>query len=374
MINVRYSCAALGASGYSEASRNYIAALSLQKEINLSVASANFERWETDQSRYMDILTPLINKPLPTVDVNIIHMTPENFPRYMVNGAKNIGYTVWETSRIPDKWVPLCNMLDEIWVPCDWNVQVFKDSGVTVPVKKVEHTIELSELQTKEEWETNLPIQDKFIFYSIFQWTERKNPDGLIKAFVSEFSRDDDVALILKTYRQNSASAVDRKWVADATSNVVSLLHIKNPPPVLIVHGAFPREQMLALHKRGDCFVLPHKSEGWGVPHFEAMGVGNPVIATNFGGNTEFMNNDNSYLVDYNLEPVSNMPWPIYSGRTDWANPHLDVCRRHMRDVYENQDEAREKGKIGQESLTKYSWDSIGQKMVKYIKDVKERK
>jgi glycosyltransferase involved in cell wall biosynthesis len=374
MINVRYSCAALGASGYSEASRNYIAALNTQRDVNLSVVSANFERWETDQSGYMKILAPLINKPMPNPDVNIIHMTPENYPKYMQKGAKNIGYTVWETSKLPPKWVPLCNMMDEIWVPCDWNVQVFKDSGVTVPVKKVEHTIERSELVTNEEWDTNLPIQDKFLFYSIFQWTERKNPDGLIKAFVSEFSRDENVCLVLKTYRQNSASPVDRKWVADATSNIVSLLHIKDPPPVLIAHGALPREQMLALHKRGDCFVLPHKSEGWGVPHFEAMGTGTPVIATNFGGNTEFMNKENSYLLDYNLEPVSNMPWQIYSGRTDWANPNMDQCRKMMREIFSNRESAQVKGALGKESLEKYSWENIGAKMFGLLQDITGRK
>lgn len=261
MINVLFSCAALGASGYSEASRNYIAALNLFKEeINLSVKSVSFERWSTDQSAYMDILAPLIGKPIKP-DVQIVHMTPENFPSYRIPGIKNIGYTVWETTKLPAHWVPLCNTMDEIWVPCDWNIEVFKSSGVTVPVKKIEHTIDLQQFDNIEHVDLGLP-KDKFIFYSIFQWTERKNPQGLIKAFLSEFSRNDNVVLVLKTYRQNN-SEQDKKWIENEIGSIKNNMYLDDHAPIMLMHKMLSRQEILSLHKTGNCLVLPHRAEGW---------------------------------------------------------------------------------------------------------------
>ena len=41
--------------------------------------------------------------------------------------------------------------------------------------------------------------------------------------------------------------------------------------------------------------VLPSRGEGWGRPHVEAMAMGLPVIATNWSGPTEYVNEANGY-------------------------------------------------------------------------------
>jgi glycosyltransferase involved in cell wall biosynthesis len=38
--------------------------------------------------------------------------------------------------------------------------------------------------------------------------------------------------------------------------------------------------------------------EGWGIPYMEAMSMGLPTIGTNFGGQLDFMNDKNSYLIE----------------------------------------------------------------------------
>jgi glycosyltransferase involved in cell wall biosynthesis len=362
MINVNYACSALGASGYSEAARNYIAALNLyNKEVNLAVRSVSFETWQTDQSAYMSILAPLIKKKIEP-DINVVHMTPENFLRYKVQKAKNIGYTVWETTSLPNGWAAACNQMDKVLVPCDWNIEVFKNSGVTVPVEKVEHTIDLDQFDAEYPNVLNLP-KDKFVFYSIFQWTERKNPIGLIRAFLAEFNKDKDVVLVLKTYKQN-ATPEDKKIIESEINNCLKTVHIEHYPPVVLLHKMLSRQEIISLHQHGSCLVLPHKAEGWGCTQFEAMACGKPVISTRFGGNTEFMNDENSYLVDYNLTPVAGMPWKLYNGNAMWAEPHLDHLMAQMREVYSNYNVAKEKAKIGKKNLEKYKWSEIGLKMI----------
>jgi len=78
-------------------------------------------------------------------------------------------------------------------------------------------------------------------------------------------------------------------------------------PRVVVLSLEMPLADMPRLYKGADCFVLPSRGEGWGRPHIEAMSMGLPAIATNWSGNTEFMLEDNSYLIPINgLEPVPN--------------------------------------------------------------------
>ena len=50
-----------------------------------------------------------------------------------------------------------------------------------------------------------------------------------------------------------------------------------------------------------DCFVSLHRSEGFGLAMAEAMALGKPVIATNWSGNTDFMNPHNAACIDFRL-------------------------------------------------------------------------
>jgi len=65
-------------------------------------------------------------------------------------------------------------------------------------------------------------------------------------------------------------------------------------------------EDMPKLYKSFNAFVLPTRAEGWGLPFIEAMSMGLPTIGTNWGGQVDFMNKDNSYLLD--IEGLEQMP------------------------------------------------------------------
>jgi glycosyltransferase involved in cell wall biosynthesis len=363
-MKVLYTGALYDSSGYAEAARNYLAALATQPDIQLSARVVSFETWKTDLS---EVVTSLIEKAVATKmtlpDVQIIHLTPENFPRYRIPGCKNIGYTVWETSKLPDSWVPLCNMMDEIWVPCDWNVDVFRSSGVTVPVKKIPHTLNLHEEPITDGRLEAIPT-GVFNFYSIFQWSSRKNPEGLLAAYLSEFRSSDKVNLVLKTYLNNNTEA-DKRMTIDAINRVKQDLQLqdKGTPGITLVHGGLSKFCMVYLHKTCDCFVLPHRAEGWGVPHFEAMMYDKPVITTGFGGNLEFMNADTSYLLSFEMTPVKGMGRPTYNGWMDWAEPSISNLRYWMRHVYEHQEEIQEKVKAGREKIRQFDWREVGKLM-----------
>lgn len=92
-----------------------------------------------------------------------------------------------------------------------------------------------------------------------------------------------------------------------------------------------------------DCYVSLHRSEGYGLTMAEAMALGKPVIATNYGGNTDFMTSENSYLVDYKIETWEKRVGP-YRGGWSIAEADVEQAAFYMRRVYEDRDEARRIG------------------------------
>jgi glycosyltransferase involved in cell wall biosynthesis len=73
------------------------------------------------------------------------------------------------------------------------------------------------------------------------------------------------------------------------------------------------------------------------------MALGKPVIGTGFSGVTDFLNERNGYLVDYELTRVG-ADCEIYPAQGIWADPSVEHAAALMRRVYEARDEARAKG------------------------------
>ena len=82
------------------------------------------------------------------------------------------------------------------------------------------------------------------------------------------------------------------------------MLHFTHGPPVCSILGrvrlvseVLSQRAMVQLYEGADAFVLATHGEGWGLPIMEAMASGVPAIATDWGGQTEFMDANNSWPV-----------------------------------------------------------------------------
>jgi glycosyltransferase involved in cell wall biosynthesis len=151
--------------------------------------------------------------------------------------------------------------------------------------------------------------------------------------------------------------------------NYINLEHF---PKLFLVVENLSKAGMLSLHKRGDCFVLLQRSEGWGLPHFEAAACGKPIITPSYGGQTEFLKEDNSYLVDYTLCPVGGMNWsPYYRGDQLWCEPDMKQAMDTMLHVYRNREEAREKGLRARAYVEQnFTWDKVGDLIVSRLQEI----
>ncbi|HWF37654.1 MAG TPA: hypothetical protein VG322_03985 [Candidatus Acidoferrales bacterium] len=88
-----------------------------------------------------------------------------------------------------------------------------------------------------------------------------------------------------------------------------------------------------------------------------------PVIATRWSGHLDFLREEICYFVDWELRPV---PWNNdveLSAGHQWAEVSVEHLRKLMRQVFENREEAKQKGLRGRaEMVGGWQWDSVIQK------------
>jgi hypothetical protein len=318
-----------GFGGYSQATRH------IAKAFSESSALVSFESKEPFYKGMSTYSGPC--------DIDFYIQTPP-FSEHKSRNYK-IGYFYWEADRLPKNWErDICSSLDEIWVPCNLTKIACRKAGFSGPIEVV-HTPRPIELNTEP---IAIPLKgsekmaigdDVFVFYSIFQWNERKGYRKLFRAYYEEFSKKDNVLLVVKTnpikHRDHGLSKIK--------NDVLSLKkYCKNrrAAPVFLTTKILTNEHVAGLHDLGDCFVLPHHGEGWGMPIHDAMMHNSLIITTPYGGITEHLNSSNAFLIKHKMVEVKPMNWiSLYQSNQRWADPDIGHLKNLMRAAYNNRGE-----------------------------------
>jgi glycosyltransferase involved in cell wall biosynthesis len=284
------------------------------------------------------------------VDVVVLHATPEVIPAAEAanDGAALICHTVWETDRVPAHWPGLLNRCDGVIVPTEWNAEVFRAGGVTVPIGVVPHASEPTSTQGDTAWLDR--FDDRFIVYTIADWSHRKAPWRTVETFARSFDPDDDgVALVVKTGREVGPDLAhgdappghgSRTWWAMA----LTMREVGRAAEILLVDHHLTDPQVVGLHQRGDCWLsLPH-GEGWDLGAFDAATHGTPVVTTGWGGPTSYLDPDASWLVPAAVVPVQ-LPDAPPDPSSRWAEPSIEHAVDALRQIRADPAGARARGR-----------------------------
>lgn len=266
-----------------------------------------------------------------------------------------IGVWVWELAAARPEHSQLSRQFDELWVPSTFNQRAF--AAITrIPVHVVPYVVEASSAGAVD-FRARLEIPSgAFVFFYMFDassFVERKNPQALLRAFEAEFGRDRDAFLVLKAaYLQaNSDFARDLD------------LAQRKMPNLRVVRETLDEDLLLALLGSADCYVSPHRSEGFGFTVAEAMTLGKPVVATDYGATRDFVNVETAFPVEYRLQELEHDLGPYLAGAV-WAAPSEADLARQMRRVRAEPDEARKRAKAAREIISgQYSLAAVAAKI-----------
>ncbi|MGP8231292.1 MAG: hypothetical protein ACLQL2_01315 [Methylovirgula sp.] len=290
----------------------------------------------------------------------IIHFVPEYYPHFIAReralGARRIlGHTVWETDRLPAHWPELINRLDGMIVPTEWNREIFRKSGVSVPILVAPHLPQFDDAPASEAERARLmarlpDLAGRRVFYTISTWLERKGIAPLIAAFAAAFRADDPVALIVKTTPYDLERKGSNGFLPVGPQFEAMLAHAaaengRAPPSIHLLTDELTIGELRALHEIGDCFVSLARAEGWGLGAFEAAWLEKPVVITGWGGPTAFLSADTADFVDWSAAPVQPaVPNASYTPDQNWAEPDVASAIATLRAVVADPSEAARRG------------------------------
>lgn len=274
-----------------------------------------------------------------------------------------IGRTMFETDRVNAEHVKRCNRMDYVWVPTDFHVSTFVQSGVDPSkVVKVVQAVDVDffdPLKYKPldlvstgnlvlgSRNKDLDSKAGFVFLSVFKWEYRKGWDVLLKAYLKEFSGIDGVALYLLTNPYHSDRNFGNKIVEFVEDTGIEE-PVEGWAPIYVIDTHIAQVDLPRVYKAAHAFVLPSRGEGWGRPLVEAMSMSLPVIATNWSGPTEYLTEENSYPLQ--VDRMSKVMEGPFEGHL-WAEPSIDKLQLLMRHVITNVAEANMRGRRAREDM-----------------------
>ena len=262
---------------------------------------------------------------------------------FETHGKFNIGITAGiETTIVSQEWIEGCNKMDLIIVPSKHSkngfLQSIYDKVKNLPDGKKEKIGELrlekpmevlfegadediykplkeKEIDNQFLNDINEKIKEDFAFLFVGQWgkgnfgEDRKDIFKLIKIFFEAFAnKKEQPALVLKT---NGAtySIMDREECISKIKQVKEMFPSDwKLPNVYLLHGSLSDVEMNYLynHPKMKTFVSITHGEGFGRPLLEASMVGLPVIASNWSGHVDFLDENNSLLIGGDLKEIPN--------------------------------------------------------------------
>jgi glycosyltransferase involved in cell wall biosynthesis len=264
-----------------------------------------------------------------------------------------IAYWAWELESVPEEWVKAAELVDEIWSPTRFVAEAMR-ARMSRPVYHMLPGVEIGPVEKVTRTSLNIP-ENHFVFLFMFDLhsqLHRKNPGAVFRAFRAAFRDDDRATLVIKT-SGGDIHSTDMELLRETIRG-------RN---VILLDQLMTRAQAYGLIDMCDCFVSLHRSEGFGLGMAEAMLMAKPVIATGYSGNLDFMNRDNSFLVDYERVEIKE-DRPIYTRGNFWAEPSIEQAAGYMREVYEHRDEARARAQRSQaETQSLLSLEAAGKRM-----------
>lgn len=323
-MTIKYCGPFTDPTGYGEANRNIFLSL-VNAGVDVVTEPIKFTTTSIDDEATRLAAELSENKNL--YNIKVLHVTPDTYKLYMEKGKYHIGHLFWETNQLPKSWVLPCNTLDEVWTGSPTTEEAIRSSGVTVPIKVIPQPI-----NTNPPTATPFPLPNftGFVFYTIIDWKERKNPRKLLEAYWKEFKGQQGVVLLVKTGNDENATSIieeARSWK--------NQMGFKDIPRTMFCTKLLTTEEKHRFHETGTCFVSSHRGEGWGLPQVEALLHNNPVISTSYGGVHDWLKGKHYKPVPYNLVPVGGTFNKYYEPEMLWAEADEGVLREKMRYMFD---------------------------------------
>ncbi len=261
------------------------------------------------------------------------------------NDQIRIAYSMFESTKIPAEWVMIFNTyFDAIAVPDKFLVDVYKNSGVKIPIFELPLGLDFGQF-------CEAPLKEKknepFVFANFSTCIDRKNHILLINAFAKAFGNNPKVILRI------NARYGDEETLR-TTTRELSVLNYDN---IQFTQLTLEKNAYFEMFSGVDCYVSPSKAEGFSIQPREAMALGIPVIATNNTGQTTICETNLVRAVNSTIEKPALYFWNSYYGKSfDCTEEDLVEA---LLDVYNNYEKYLENASAARKWVRQYEFQEL---------------
>jgi glycosyltransferase involved in cell wall biosynthesis len=277
--------------------------------------------WLIERDLDQDILAKL-NEPKKYYDLALAKGPPSHVLGLIPN-AVPINYSMWESDRLPTDWVPMLNKLPLVIVPTKAQIQIYRDSGVTVPMTIVPDPIDT------EYW-CERKVQPQEGIFKIVSWsnmTSRKMPIEMVTAFQQAFPRTEypDVEFHLKTSRGNfgGGEGIIPRFEDDR---------------IHIINGSLLIDDLRDWVSSAHCAFFLSRGEGMFNPPMQSMALGVPTIIPDHTGPADYADTRWNWPIPLDTH-TPLVKSPMGEGMR-WWNPDTGAAIAQLRNVYHDYGEA----------------------------------
>lgn len=296
--------------------------------------------------------------------------TPE---RFFAGDHLNAVVCFWELPVMPAARLAQLDGFDVVIAASDFMRHVFEQSLRHAKVVPMRLPVVTPEPIVFDRASLGIPSSGTAFVFSFdpASDSERKNPRGVIAAFVDGVGANDDAWLVVRINNARSRDGTPHPVVEALRSATAG------HPRIVMVTEPLSYAQVLGLYRACDVYVSLHRAEGLGLGMAEAMSLGMAVVATGWSGNTTFMQHANSCLVDYRMVSVQAELTAYREGNlvgdACWAEPDTTHAAALMRYLAERVHEREALGRRAADAMKAFNDEARDARFVDELLAIAER-
>ena len=192
---------------------------------------------------------------------------------------------------------------------------------------------------------------------------DRSGFEILAKAYQKAFKKGENVCLTAKF----NQAYIPQGWDIEKELEGIGV----DPQvcaPMRLISENLPFNDLVGIYNMADIMAVPTKGEGFGLTMAEAMSCGLPCITSDFGGQTDFVNDKNGWLLKTKLKPATG---GLMYEECKWGHVSEDELAKLLRYLFENRKLVKKKGEQSLKDIQKWTWEVTAQKALKALRKLK---
>lgn len=317
-------------------------------------------------------LKPFVrDEPKGEYDCQVSYTAPHNWPKYLRYGSKN-RFGIWNYEYNNKKmekdrallqgFAKYYKATDLVFPSSYFTRDVFLSMGIPdEKMRVIPHGINIKDFLTPNPWPLNTKKGTK-ILLNIAQPHRRKALHLALKAFGEAFTKNDDVVLVAKVFKQNK-----RGHNFDINFDDIYKTFEKKYPnhaEVEFVYNYIPN--IADLYHACDINFSATFAECWHLPSLEALAAGIVNVVPRYGGMLDFCNDENSLLIDGKIvrAPRDHQYWKFNPYAVHFEINIPDAVKK-LQYAAENHVQLKEERKSSMiETASKFTWENAAQGII----------